>query len=182
MKTGNMKGITIVELLVVVAVAALLSGFAFLGVDMVQQERLNAAARELYADLQGVRLNAMTQNGKGYGIRFESAHTYVIFKFEDCNADSTYDGNTCPGGTREEQVIARRNLPSGIVIRKTNGSIVSNDVRIFDNFGSPRQANWGMGPMTILVRNSPDTGAARCVSISMNRIRESVWNGSECVM
>jgi hypothetical protein len=57
---------------------------------------------------------------------------------------------------------------------------VDNDVRIFDTFGSPRQANWGMGVLTILVKNEPDSGLTKCISISMNRVRESVWNGSEC--
>ncbi len=180
MKIGNRKGITLLELLMVIAIASVLSGFAFLGADMVQRERVDAATRELYADIQRVRLNSMTLEGKGYGIRFENAHSYVIFKFDDCNGDYTYDANTCANGTREEKEVLRRTLPPGVVLKKTNGSSVANDVRIFDSIGAAHQANWGMGMMTILVMTKPDSGLARCISISMNRIRESTWDGSAC--
>ncbi len=181
MKIRGMKGMTVMELVLVLGIACIVSGFAFWSSDMVRRERVHAAARELYSDIQKVRVDAMTGAGKGYGVRFESPDSYVMFEFEDCNGDYTYDAATCAGGAPEEKEPRRKTLPPGIALVKTSGATVNNDVRIFDSFGSPRQANWGMGPITILVKNSRDSGETRCISISLNRIRESVWNGTECI-
>jgi prepilin-type N-terminal cleavage/methylation domain-containing protein len=182
MKRIGMRGVTLPELLVVIVIMAIITGFASLSSDMIRRERVASATRELYADLQKARVDSMTQEGMGFGIRLESANSYVIFKFNDCNEDYTYDPSTCTGGAREETEIVKRNLHSSVVLHKTNPfTAVDNDVRIFDRFGSPRRESWGMGNITILLKNIPDTGLIKCVSISLNRIREAVWNGSECI-
>ena len=123
----------------------------------------------------------MTQGGKGYGIRLESANSYVIFKFDDCNEDYTYDPASCSGGSREETEIVRRTIHSSVVLHKTNtDKTVNNDVRIFDSFGSPRHPTWGLGGITIVLTNTADTGFVKCISISTNRIREGIWKRSQC--
>jgi prepilin-type N-terminal cleavage/methylation domain-containing protein len=182
MKKSAMGGFTLMELMFVMGIMAIIGGFAALSTDMIRRERVAGATRELYADLQKARLDAMTQGGKGFGIRLESQNSYVIFKFEDCNEDYTYDTNTCTGATREETNIIKRTLHSSLSLHKTNPSTnVNNDVRIFDRFGSPRQPTWGLGGITILVKNVPDSGLIKCISISASRIREALWNGSECI-
>lgn len=182
MKTIGTRGITLLELLVIIVIMAIMAGFASMSTDLIRRERVSSATRELYADLQKARLDSMTQGGKGFGIRQESENSYVIFKFEDCNEDYSYDANTCSGGTREETEIMKKSLGSSVVLHKTNpGNDVNNDVRIFDRFGSPRWPSWGLGGITIVVGSVPDAGLTKCVTISTNRIREAVWNGSECI-
>lgn len=177
----TMRGLTLLELMFVIGIMGIIVGFVPLSADMVRRERVESATRVLYADLQKARLDAMTQGGLGFGIRLESHNSYVIFRFNDCNNDYTYDANTCSDNGREETDVIKRELHSSVVLHKTNPSTdVNNDVRIFDPFGSPRQANWGMGNITIYVNNVLDTGLIKCVSISTNRIREGVWNGSTC--
>lgn len=182
MKRIGIRGITLLELVVVIGIMAILAGLATFSTDMIRRERVASATRELYADLQKARLDAMTRDGKGFGIRLESPNSYVMFKFEDCDEDYTYDKDTCTGAAREETRIIKRKLPSGIALSKTNPyTSVNNDVRIFDRFGSPRRENWSMGLITILVRHVPDAGLIKCVSVSMGRVREAVWNGSKCI-
>lgn len=182
MKRGNMRGMTLLELLFVAAIVAVLLGFTFQGIDLVRRERVASAARELHADIKKARVDAMTRNGKGFGIRLASRNSYVLFMFDDCNNDGNYDTSTCTGGTREETDIIRRELPSSVALYKTNPSTdVSNDVRIFDRFGSPRHATGGLGGITILVGDKHNIGPFWCISLSTNRIREGIWKGSKCI-
>jgi prepilin-type N-terminal cleavage/methylation domain-containing protein len=181
MDTRGMRGVTVIELMVVICIAGILSGFAYIGTEMIHKEQVSSAARELLADIQRARMNAMTQGGKGYGIRFESSSSYVLFEFDDCNSDYSYDPSSC-GGSREETNVIRRQLTSTVVLNKTKPlNLFNNYVLIFDQLGYPRQANWGMGIMTIVVRNESDNSIIKCITISMNRIRESSWNGAACI-
>jgi Tfp pilus assembly protein FimT len=181
MTRGNMRGMALLELMFVIAIVALFLIFASQGIDLVRKERVASAFRELHADIKKARVDAMTRGGQGFGIRLISQNSYVMFKFDDCNNDATYDVNTCSGGTREEAEIVRRELPSWVALHKTRPSkAVSNDVRIFNRFGSPRRSTGGMGGITILVGNDQNTGPIWCISISTNRIREGMWTGSKC--
>jgi prepilin-type N-terminal cleavage/methylation domain-containing protein len=182
MKRDGMRGVTLLELLFVIGIMAVLLGFTSQGMDLVRRERVVSATQELYADIQKARVEAMTQDGKGFGIRLASHNSYVIFKFNDCNNDSNYDDDTCANGSREETDIVRRELHPSVLLCKTNPSTsVNNDVRIFDRFGLPRRSSGGIGPITIYVKNDQSIGPIRCVTISTNRIREGTWNGSECI-
>jgi len=182
MKNNSMRGFMLVELMVVICIMAVVTGFTSIGKDMIARERVAGATRELYADIQRARLDAMTQQGKGFGIRFVSHNSYVIFKFNDCNGDYTYDAEGCEGNSREETEVQTRTLPVTVQLHKTNSKTdVNNDVRIFDRFGQPRLQNWGLGMITIVVKSTPDSGLTKCVSISANRIREANWNGSACI-
>jgi prepilin-type N-terminal cleavage/methylation domain-containing protein len=182
MRKEQMRGLTLLELLLVIAIMAVIVGFVPLSADMIRRERVASAARVLYADIQKARLDAMTQGGMGFGIRLESPNSYVIFKFIDCNGDSTYDVNACSANGREETAVIRRILHPSLELHKTNPSThVNNDVRIFDRFGTPRQANWGLGMITILIDNVAESEFVKCVSVSTHRMRESMWNGSGCI-
>lgn len=181
MKINRMRGVTLLELLFVIGIMAVLLGFTSQGMDIVCRERVASAARMLYADIHRSRVDALTRGGNGFGIRLVSQNSYVIFKFEDCNNDSNYDSNSCPGGAREETDIVKRELHPSVVLHKTNLSTeVNNDVRIFDHDGIPRRPTGGFGGITILIGNDQDAGPVRCISISTNRIREGFWKGSAC--
>ena len=182
MKIKKENGISLVELMVVISIVAILVGFTSVGRDVIRRGQVMSATRELLVDIQRARMNAITQDGKGFGIRFESPTTYVLFKFNDCNNDNSYDVDTCEGRTREENVVIRKTVKSDVIFSKTNiANTINNEILIFDRFGRPRQANWGMGMMTILVRHDQQPGFVKCVTISLNRVREAYWNGSACI-
>jgi prepilin-type N-terminal cleavage/methylation domain-containing protein len=181
MKESGKGGFTLLELLMVICIAGILSGFAYLSQDLIRREQITSITRQLHADIQSARMNAIT-SGKGYGIRFESPTTYVLFQFNDCNNNFSYDANSCNGNSREESKPIRTTISSSVLLSKSNHlNDLDNDLVIFDTFGHPRQKNWGMAMMTILVRHKQDVGIIRCISISMSRIRESIWNGSSCI-
>ncbi len=175
-------GFTLIELLVVMVLITILAGFTSMGFDLLRRERVTSATRELIADLQRARLDAMTGDGKGTGIRLVSGgKSYVIFKFEDCNDDYTYDTNTC-NGNREEKILSEKKLPDSLVLTKTNlFTGVNDDVRIFDRSGITRWHTWGAGGITIVINSMPDAGLTKCIAISVNRIREGVWKNSACL-
>ncbi len=182
MRKARMRGFTILELMAVIGIVSVLAGVACIGHDIIYKDQIASITRELHADIQSARMNSVTQSGKGFGIRFESPTSYVLFQFNDCNNDFNYDTDSCVNGSREEAKPIRKTVPSSVVLSKSGQTNdLDNNVVIFDKFGQPRQKNWGMGMMTILVRNQQYPGMIRCISISMNRVRESIWNGSTCI-
>ena len=181
MRSTGARGFTIVEVLVLICIIGVLSGFTVVSKELIRKAYVTSITKELYADLQLARMNAITQGGLGFGIRFESPTSYVLFQFNDCDNDHDYDADACDG-SREETVIFRKSMPASVVLTKTNqATSFGNEIVIFDQFGIPRRTNWGLGMMTILVRNEPDSGSIKCVSISMNRVKEASWNGSSCI-
>lgn len=181
MRIRTMQGNTLIELMVVVGIIAITVGLVSLGTNLIRRERVLSTTRELLADLQKARMDAMTKDSRGFGIRLESSRSYVLFRFNDCNEDSVYNDDTCPGNAPEEADVIRKTVPASVVLRKTNPTKeTGNDVRIFDRFGSPRHPTGGLGGITILVRNVTDAEHIRCISVSTNRIREARWNGAQC--
>ncbi len=175
MRLEGMRGITLVELIVVIAIMAVLMGFASAGVEMIRGARVTGVTQRLLADIQIARIQAMTHDAHGYGIRFPSSTSYVVFRFDDCNDSNSYNVNTCDG-SREEADATVKNLPLSVALKKTNPtSNFNNDILIFDPCGVSRNANWAFGNMTIIVKNDTDQDGMKCISISATRVREGVW-------
>ncbi len=179
------SGFSLIELLTVVSILAILLAIAGLGSDAVERQRVNAATRELLADLQRVRQDAITRSSpaapasRGAGIRFASATSYVTFEFNDADVDYAYDG------TAEELAgsVRTKSLSGGL-------SLILGDptktVIIFDKQGMPRGTDWtfatGGGDLRFTVQSSRLPALAKCIVLSQARIREGVLNGANCVV
>ncbi len=176
MRNSGIKGFTMLELMVVICIMAVLMGFAYGGTDMVRRARISKVTQELLSDIQLARIQAMTQNAGGYGIRFQSATTYVVFRFEDCNENNSYEANGCAGGAREETSATVKNISSAVVLKRQNPTTdFNNKILIFDRNGISRSATGAFGNMTIVVKSDTDQNGMKCITISATRVREGIW-------
>lgn len=200
-KIQNEKGFTLIELLVVAAIIIIVSALAFVGPAFLSSDKITGYTRELLGDLQRAREDAMIRsvaaNSRGFGVRFlinpdpPNNPQYVIFEFDDCNGDYTYDSDGCGGG-REEANTTTRDLSTNYELLLTSDAafaVPNNDVIIYDYLGIPRAADWGMwidGFDGFRIRQDPtkydagDIVTEKCISISLNRIREGVWENNDC--
>jgi len=172
----NQRGISIVELMVVICIMTVLMGFASMGTDLVRDARLRRVTQELLSDIQQARVRAMTREARGYGIRFQSSRSYVVFRFEDCNDDNTYDAGACGGNSREEADVSIKTISPEVVLKRQGVTDdFNNNILIFDRDGISRSATWAFGNMTIVVKNDADQAGIKCITVSATRVREGVW-------
>lgn len=83
------KGFTLIELMVVIAVLAILAGIAAPNFQTyMAQRRLNGAARQVMSDLMKARMEAVSLNHR-VKVFFYSDHQYKIC--DDANSDGTVD-------------------------------------------------------------------------------------------
>jgi prepilin-type N-terminal cleavage/methylation domain-containing protein len=192
-RSKKMRGFTLIELMVVIAIIAILAVIASLSVDLIRKEQVSSRTKRLLADIQQARVDAMTvgptttiQQMRGAGIRLVSPTSFVVFKFNDCDKDYTYDVDGCPGPEpREEAEAQAATMPSPIEVKRLNAGSLENpanvtaaDILIFDRLGMPRTYEWSMvSDFTIVVRHQ-SAGHAKCIIIDTNSIREGSWNGS----
>ena len=186
------KGVTLIELVVVLAIVTIIAALAAIGPGFISTEKVRNATKELLADFQLMRHYAMIQGPdatasdlRGYGIRFESKNRYRLFRFNDSNQNFSYDGAAEESPlTSGETAVRQRDIPAPLDLKmKSGGALVDpgNAIVIFDHLGMPRQANFGVQQMSIVIQH-PDMGevAKQCVTVSYNRIREGEWDGSAC--
>ncbi|MBI3608875.1 MAG: prepilin-type N-terminal cleavage/methylation domain-containing protein [Nitrospirae bacterium] len=180
------SGITLVELLVVVGILAILLAIAGLGSDAVERQRVAGATRELLADLQRARQDAITRSSgatsRGAGIRFASATSYVTFEFVDADNDYQYD----PAPAVEELAgsVRTKTLSGGLSLT-LDGADPTGTVIIFDKQGMARETNWAFVPgagLRFVVQSSRLPALAKCILLNQARIREGGLNGANCVV
>jgi prepilin-type N-terminal cleavage/methylation domain-containing protein len=189
---GQAKGVTLIELVVVLAIVSVLAALAAIGPGFISTEKVRNATKELLADFQLMRHYAMMQGPdaavsdlRGYGIRFESKNRYRLFRFNDSNQNFSYDGVAEESPlTSGENASRQRNIPAPLDLKVKSGESLAdpeNAIVIFDHLGMPRQANFGVQQISIVIQH-PDMGevAKQCVTVSYNRIREGEWDGSAC--
>lgn len=182
------SGISLIELLIVVSILAILLAITGLGSDAVERQRVNGATRELLADLQRVRQDAITRSSpaapasRGAGIRFVSATSYVTFEFNDVN--NNYQYNPPPAPTEELVGSVRTKTLSGSLSLTLGGADPTGTVIIFDKQGMARQTDWAFVPgagLRFVVQSSRLPALAKCILLNQARIREGVLNGANCV-
>lgn len=178
MTLNSEKGFTLIEILIVLVIISVLASLAAVGPEFIRNENISKTSRELAGDLQRTRQDAMTSgtlvNSMGSGIRFANPTSYTIFEFNDADADFRYDD------AGEEANTIQRNLSSSIVI-DINGANPDNNVLLYDKLGIPRNPEWKLSQMTIVIRHESSSSVRqKCVVVSTNRVREGLWDGSNC--
>lgn len=176
MSLNNEKGVTLIEVIIVLVIISILASLTAVGPGFIRNDNISRASRELYGDLHKVRQDALTRsssaNSLGWGIRFATPTTYTIFElFKSDDNNNYYEEKNPP-----------RNLSSSIEYQ-INGVNPNNDVLIFDKLGIPRTDTGTLWPndITLVIRHKTDNQVqAKCINISTNRIREGLWDGSNC--
>lgn len=187
------EGVTLLELMIVLAIIAVVASLVVIGSGFTGTDRVKSASRELLGDLQRLRMSAMTQQKedgsapqlRGFGIRFESANAYRLFRFNDSNSDFIYDGVSEEAPLPGESSIRQRDISTALEIRINNDGDLNkpdNHVLIFDFLGFPREADWSFSQVGVVIQHPYlDDIQKKCISVSFNRIREGLWDEHERV-
>lgn len=112
MKNNN-SGFSLVELMVVVAIMAVLSTGVYIGYNALFNQKAKTAAKEVKAMLQTVRMTTMSKSG-----------TYKLLISEDSTDGCVIIKSISIDSSGAENVIKEEKLDSSIsiVAKKTNGS------------------------------------------------------------
>jgi type IV fimbrial biogenesis protein FimT len=143
----KVKGITIMEVLVVMAIIAILASASILGLrNLVQRERLYSAMTQVANDLKEVQFRSMSSNNL-WGVRFcANQNQYKIFAVNPANVSvCPRDANTsCANDATTQRLVS---LPAGV-------SPEAGFYVLFDRRGYPLDWSCGIGVGNVTLSNS----------------------------
>jgi len=159
----KVRGITIMEVLVVMAIIAILASASIFGLrNLVQRERLYSAMTQVANDLKEVQFRSMSSN-MIWGVRFcANQNQYKIFAVDPATVGGgcPRDANTfCENDATTQRLVE---LPPGV-------SPVADFYVLFDRRGYPLNWNCGVVAGSITLRNN--YGSRTVIVDSLGRIR-----------
>ena len=159
----KVRGITIMEVLVVMAIIAILASASILGLrNLVQRERLYSAMTQVANDLKEVQFRSMSSN-MVWGVRFcANQSQYKIFAVNPANVSGVCprDANTsCTSDATTQRLVQ---LPPGV-------SPEAGFYVLFDRRGYPLDWSCGIVAGNITLRNS--YGSRTVIVDRVGRIR-----------
>jgi type IV fimbrial biogenesis protein FimT len=159
----KVKGITIMEVLVVMAIIAILASASILGLrNLVQRERLYSAMTQVANDLKEVQFRSMSSN-MVWGVRFcANQNQYKIFAVNPANVSGGCPRDANPSCTNDATTQRLVSLPPGV-------SPEADFYVLFDRRGYPLDWSCGIVFGNITLRNS--YGSRTVIVDRLGRIR-----------
>jgi type IV fimbrial biogenesis protein FimT len=159
----KVKGITIMEVLVVMAIIAILASASIFGLqNLVQRERLYSAMTQVANDLKEVQFRSMSSNSV-WGVRFcANQSQYKIFAVNPATVSGGCPRDANPSCTSDATTQRLVSLPPGV-------SPEEDFYVLFDRRGYPLNWSCGIGAVSITLRNS--YGSRTVIVDSVGRIR-----------
>lgn len=144
----KVKGITIMEVLVVMAIIVILASASILGLrNLVQRERLYSAMTQVANDLKEVQFRSMSSN-MVWGVRFcRNVSQYKIFAVDPATVGGGCPRDANPSCTSDATTQRSVSLPPGV-------SPEADFYVLFDRRGYPLNWSCGIGAVSITLRNS----------------------------
>jgi len=159
----KVKGITIMEVLVVMAIIAILASASILGLrNLVQRERLYSAMTQVANDLKEVQFRSMSSNSV-WGVRFcANQNQYKIFAVNPANVSGGCPRDTNTSCTNDATTQRLVSLPPGV-------SPQADFYVLFDRRGYPLDWSCGIGAGNVTLSNS--YGSRTVIVDRVGRIR-----------
>jgi type IV fimbrial biogenesis protein FimT len=159
----KVKGMTIMEVLVVMAIIAILASASILGLrNLVQRERLYSAMTQVANDLKEVQFRSMSSN-MIWGVRFcANQNQYKIFAVDPSTVGGGCPRDANPSCTNDATTQRLVSLPPGV-------SPEADFYVLFDRRGYPLNWNCGIGAGRITLSNS--YGSRTVIVDRVGRIR-----------
>jgi len=159
----KVKGITIMEVLVVMAIIAILASASILSLrNLVQRERLYSAMTQVANDLKEVQFRSMSSN-MVWGVRFcANQSQYKIFAVDPATVGGGCPRDASPSCTNDATTQRLVSLPPGV-------SPEADFYVLFDRRGYPLNWSCGIAAGNITLRNS--YGSRTVIVDRVGRIR-----------
>ncbi len=178
---NNSKGLSLIELLVAIAIVALLIAIGNYAIGTYRQAMLTKLRSDLVSSLERARWLSMTSMPHGVYCGSDR-FSLVVAKDGRCSNDAAIqclkdddcgEDNLClPGDymvTSGESVVIleTRSIPRNLSLCCTSSCSSSTVTKIwFDRKGVPRDAIWGLGMTTISISIASESMSVKFVTIS----------------